>query len=326
MTLLVTGGAGFIGSNFIHYLRKHRPEDRVVCLDALTYAGNERNLVPLTDGSLFRFVKGNIGDEALVEAIFSEEKIDAVVNFAAETHVDRSIMSPEIFVKTNVWGTAVLLEACRRHGGVRFHQISTDEVYGMLSLDPNEASFTEDSPLKPTSPYAASKASADLLVLSYQKTFGLPVTVSRCSNNYGPFQHPEKLIPLMLTRAMTGGVLPIYGKGDNVRDWIYVEDHCRAVDLILRKGKIGEIYNVGARCEIKNLDLVRMLVSAVGEGEDRIVFVKDRPGHDLRYAIDPTKLERELGFYPVISPKEGLERTVSWYRENRSFWEPLTTA
>uniref|UniRef100_A0A7V4CNK4 dTDP-glucose 4,6-dehydratase n=1 Tax=Fervidobacterium pennivorans TaxID=93466 RepID=A0A7V4CNK4_FERPE len=323
MTVLVTGGAGFIGSNFIHYLVEKHPSYRVVCLDKLTYAGNLANLKGILGRDNFRFVKGDICDKELVYQIFEEERPDMVVNFAAESHVDRSIENPDIFLKTNVIGTQVLLDACRKYGVRRFHQISTDEVYGDLPLDRPDLKFTENSPLKPSSPYSASKAAADLLVLSYHKTYNIPVTISRCSNNYGPYQFPEKLIPLMIINALQDKPLPIYGDGRNVRDWIHVRDHCEAIDLILHKGKEGEIYNVGGNNERSNIEVVRTILKEIGKSESLIKFVKDRPGHDRRYALDITKIKEELGWAPSISFEEGLKSTIKWYLENRDWWEEI---
>ena len=288
MTIIVTGGAGFIGSNFIYYMMEHHPEYRIICLDKLTYAGNIRTLEPVLDNENFRFIKLDICDRAGVYALFEEEKPDIIVNFAAESHVDRSIASPEVFLQTNIIGTSVLLDACRKYGA-HFHQVSTDEVYGDLPLDCN-AMFTEDSPLKPSSPYSSSKASADLLVLAYHRTYGLPVTISRCSNNYGSYQFPEKLIPLMILNALQDKPLPVYEQGLNVRDWLYVEDHCKAIDMILHHGKIGEVYNIGGHNEMRNIDIVKMICRELGKSESLITFVEDRNGHDLRYAIDNTKI------------------------------------
>ena len=323
MTILITGGAGFIGSNFIFYLLEHHPEDRIVCLDKLTYAGNLATLAPILNDPRFRFVQGDICDSAVVEQIFIEEKPHFVVNFAAESHVDRSIADPQVFLQTNILGTATLLESCRKYGVERFHQISTDEVYGDLPLDRLDLQFTEESPLCPHSPYSSSKAAADLLTLSYHRTYGLPVTISRCSNNYGPYQYPEKLIPLMFTRAVSDQPLPIYGNGLNVRDWIYVEDHCSAVDLILRKGKVGEVYNIGGNCEISNLVLVKRLLHSLGKSEDLITYVADRKGHDLRYAICSHKLQTELGWHPQTDFADGLRQTIRWYQDHPDWWCPL---
>lgn len=295
MKYLITGGAGFIGTNFIYYMLEKHPENEYVCLDKLTYAGNLANLKKAMEYKNFRFVKGDIGDREFVFSLFEQEKFDIVVNFAAESHVDRSIENPGPFLTTNVLGTQVLLDACRKYGIVRFHQISTDEVYGDLPLDRPELKFKESDPLKPSSPYSASKASADLLVLAYHRTYGLPVTISRCSNNYGPYQFPEKLIPLMIINAMNEKELPVYGAGQNVRDWIYVTDHCEAIELILEKGRVGEVYNIGGNCEKRNIDVVKMIVQKLGKPEELIRYVKDRPGHDLRYAMDISKMREEFG-------------------------------
>lgn len=313
MKLLITGGAGFIGSNYIRYALKEHPEDRIVNLDLLTYAGNLESVCEAAQNPRYSFVQGDIADRAFVFGLFERECFDAVVNFAAETHVDRSIADPEIFVRTNVLGTTVLLDAARAFGVKRFHQISTDEVYGDLPLDRPEMAFTETSPLRPSSPYSSSKASADLFVLAYQRTFGLPVTVSRCSNNYGPRQFPEKLIPLVISRALADEPVPVYGDGQNIRDWLYVEDHCAAIDQILRRGRAGEIYNIGGHCERTNLELVQTLLRMLGKPESLIRFVGDRPGHDRRYAVDTVKLESELGWAPKVDFETGLRRTAAWY-------------
>ena len=315
MTVLVTGGAGVIGTNFIYYWRENYPEDRIVCLDKLTYAANPEALEPVMTCPQFRFEKGDICDRDKVFTVFAEERPDYVVNFAAESHVDRSIEDPEVFLRTNVLGTQVLMDACREYGVKRFHQISTDEVYGDLPLDRPELLFSEESPIRPSSPYSASKAAADLLVQAYHRTYGLPVTVSRCSNNYGPYQHEEKLIPLMITHARKEKPLPVYGEGKNIRDWIYVEDHCRAVDMILRKGKDGEVYNVGGHNERRNIDIVTLICKTLGKPESLITYVTDRKGHDLRYAIDAEKIESELGWKPKMPFEEGLNKTIQWYLE-----------
>ena len=321
MTVLVTGGAGFIGANFIFYMLDRRPEDRVVCLDKLTYAGNPDTLTPAMDHPRFRFVRGDICDRAAVNALFEEERPDVVVNFAAESHVDRSIEDPEVFLRTNILGTASLMDACRTYGISRFHQVSTDEVYGDLPLDRPDLLFTEETPLHTSSPYSSSKAAADLLVLSYHRTYGLPVTVSRCSNNYGPYQFPEKLIPLMISSALRDQPLPVYGQGRNVRDWLYVEDHCKAIDLILRQGRTGEVYNVGGHNEMRNIDIVRLICRELGKPESLIAYVEDRKGHDLRYAIDPEKIRRELGWAPETAFQDGIKQTIRWYLDNRGWWE-----
>ena len=321
MKLLVTGGAGFIGSNFIYYIRKKYPEYRIICMDKLTYAGNIHTLDPIMDDPKFRFVKVDICNRADVYSLFEEENPDVVVNFAAESHVDRSIESPEVFLQTNIIGTAVLMDACRKYGIERFHQISTDEVYGDLPLDQPDLFFTEETTLHTSSPYSSSKASADLLVQAYHRTYGLPVTISRSSNNYGPYQFSEKLIPLMIVNALADKPLPVYGEGLNVRDWLYVEDHCKAVDLIIHRGKIGEVYNIGGHNEKKNIDIVRTICRELGKSEDLIAYVADRKGHDMRYAIDPTKIHDELGWLPETSFEDGIKETIQWYLENREWWE-----
>ncbi len=318
--IIVTGGAGFIGSNFIFYMEKTHPGDRIICLDKLTYAGNLSTLSPLAENENFRFVRLDICDREAVYRVFEEEEPDIVVNFAAESHVDRSIENPSIFLETNILGTAVLMDACRKYGIARFHQVSTDEVYGDLPLDRPDLFFTEETPLHTSSPYSSSKASADLLALSYFRTYGLPVTISRCSNNYGPYQFPEKLIPLMIVNALKNSQLPVYGEGVNVRDWLYVEDHCRAIDLILEGGRVGEVYNVGGHNEMRNIDIVRLVLSELGKPESLITFVEDRKGHDLRYAINPEKIQKELGFTPGVKFADGLKETVSWYLKNQDWW------
>ena len=316
MTLLVTGGAGFIGSHFLRIMREQYPSLRLVCLDKLTYAGSREAIAPLLEDNRFRFVKGDICDGETVFTLFDEERPDAVVHFAAESHVDRSIEDPALFLRTNVLGTGVLLDASRAFGVRRFHQVSTDEVYGDLPLHGGVSPFTEFSPLRPSSPYAASKASADLLALSYFRTYGLPVTVSRCSNNYGPWQYPEKLIPTAIAHALRGESVPLYGSGENVRDWLWVEDHCRAIELILHKGREGEVYNIGAGCERSNRALVGELLALLGLPRDAVVQVPDRRGHDLRYALNAEKLMRETGWRPQVSPERGLALTVEWYRKH----------
>ena len=323
MTIIVTGGAGFIGSNFIFYQLENYPEDRIVCLDKLTYAGNLSTLEPVMNKANFRFVKADICDREAVEKLFEEEHPDIIVNFAAESHVDRSIEDPNIFLETNILGTATLLNACRKYGIKRYHQVSTDEVYGDLPLDRPDLFFTEETPLHTSSPYSSSKAGADLLVLSYWRTFGVPVTISRCSNNYGPYHFPEKLIPLMIANALNDKPLPVYGKGENVRDWLYVEDHCKAIDLIIRNGRTGEVYNIGGHNERTNLEVVKTIIRILGKSEDLIKFVTDRPGHDMRYAIDPTKIRNELGWFPETSFDEGIKKTVDWYLSNRDWWETI---
>jgi len=323
MKYLVTGGAGFIGANFVFYMLENHPEDEVVCLDALTYAGNLETLEPVMNDPRFRFVKGDVADRETVFDLFREEKFDVVVNFAAESHVDRSIEDPGIFLRTNILGTQVLMDASRESGVQRYHQVGTDEVYGDLPLDRPDLFFTEDMPITASSPYSASKASADLLVMAYHRTYGLPVTISRCSNNYGPYQFPEKLIPLMIANALADKPLPVYGTGENVRDWLYVEDHCRAIDMILQNGKVGEVYNIGGHNEKSNLEVVKTILKQVGKPESLITFVGDRKGHDLRYAIDPTKIHEELGWLPTTRFDDGIRQTIDWYLENESWWKNI---
>ncbi len=323
MTIFVTGGAGFIGSNFIFHILKKYPDYRVVCLDKLTYAGNLSTLASVEGNKNFRFVKIDICDRQAVFNLFKEEKPHTVVNFAAESHVDRSIADPEIFLKTNILGTATLMDACREYGIKRFHQVSTDEVYGDLPLDRPDLFFTEKTPIHTSSPYSSSKAAADLLALAYYRTYGLPVTVSRCSNNYGPYHFPEKLIPLMIANALNDKPLPVYGTGENVRDWLYVEDHCKAIDLIIHKGKAGEVYNVGGHNEMRNIDIVKLICKELEKPESLITYVSDRKGHDLRYAIDPTKIHTELGWLPETKFSDGIKKTIKWYLENRKWWEDI---
>ena len=323
MTILVTGGAGFIGANFIYLELEKHPEDRIVCIDKLTYAGNIETLNEAMKSPNFRFVKGDICDREAVFKLFEEETLDIVVNFAAESHVDRSIENPSIFLETNILGTQVLMDASRTYGVKRYHQVSTDEVYGDLPLDRPDLFFTEETPLKTSSPYSSSKAGADLLVNAYHRTFGLPTTISRCSNNYGPYQFPEKLIPLMIANALKDQPLPVYGEGLNVRDWLYVEDHCKAIDLIIRHGKTGEIYNIGGHNEMKNIDIVKLICAALGKPESLITHVADRKGHDMRYAIDPAKIRRELGWLPETMFKEGIQKTIRWYLDNKAWWERI---
>lgn len=323
MKILVTGGAGFIGSNYIYYLLETYPEDEIVCLDLLTYAGNLATLKKAMEYKNFSFVKGDIADEAFVESLFEKEKFDVVVNFAAESHVDRSITDPTIFVKTNVLGTQVLLNAAKKFGVQRYHQVSTDEVYGDLPLERPDLLFTENTPIQPSSPYSASKASADMLCQAYHRTYGMPITISRCSNNYGRFQFPEKLIPLMLIRAQSDQPLPVYGKGTNVRDWLHVYDHCTAIDLIVRKGKIGEVYNIGGNNEKQNIEIVKLILQKLGKSESLISYVADRLGHDLRYAIDPTKITKELGWKPKYCFETGIEETLNWYLANEDWWKSI---
>jgi len=323
MTVFVTGGAGFIGGNFIHYYLKEHPEDRVVCIDKLTYAGNLSTLAPVMDNPNFRFCKLDICDREGIFKLFEEEKPDAVINFAAESHVDRSIENPGVFLQTNIIGTATMMDACRAFGNIRYHQVSTDEVYGDLPLDRPDLFFTEQTPIHTSSPYSSSKAGADLLVQAYHRTFGLPVTISRCSNNYGPYHFPEKLIPLMIANCLNNKPLPVYGEGLNVRDWLYVEDHCKAIDLILHKGRIGEVYNVGGHNEMRNIDIVKLILKELGKDESLITYVSDRKGHDLRYAIDPTKIHTELGWLPETKFEDGIKKTIRWYLDNRSWWEEI---
>lgn len=321
MTVIVTGGAGFIGSNFVFYQLKNHPEDRVICLDKLTYAGNLSTLEPVMNHKNFRFVKVDIADREAVYNLFEEEKPDIVVNFAAESHVDRSIENPEIFLQTNIFGTQVLMDACRKYGIKRYHQVSTDEVYGDLPLDRTDLFFTEDTPIHTSSPYSASKASADLFVLAYYRTYKLPVTITRCSNNYGPYHFPEKLIPLVISRALADESIPVYGKGENVRDWLYVEDHCSAIDLVIRKGREGEVYNIGGHNEKTNLEVVKSILSYLGKPESLINYVTDRPGHDMRYAIDPAKIHNELGWLPATKFEDGIKKTIDWYLDNKDWWQ-----
>lgn len=323
MKIIVTGGAGFIGSNFIYHILNTYPEDQVICVDCLTYAGNLSTLSCAMENPKFRFCKINICDRKAVETLFEEVQPDMVVNFAAESHVDRSIENPEVFLDTNIKGTAVLMDACRKYGIQRFHQVSTDEVYGDLPLDRPDLFFTEETPIHTSSPYSSSKAAADLLVLAYERTYGLPVTISRCSNNYGPYHFPEKLIPLMIINALADKPLPVYGEGLNVRDWLYVKDHCKAIDLILRQGKVGEVYNIGGHNEMRNIDIVKLICKELGKSEDLIVHVADRKGHDMRYAIDPTKIHRELGWLPETKFADGIQKTIQWYLEHRDWWEPI---
>ena len=323
-TIIVTGGAGFIGSNFIFHMIEKYPEYRIVCLDKLTYAGNLSTLAPIMSNPNFRFVKADICDKPAVEKLFEEECPDIVVNFAAESHVDRSIEEPNVFLETNIMGTATLMNACRKYGIERYHQVSTDEVYGDLPLDRPDLFFTEQTPLHTSSPYSSSKASADLLVLAYHRTYGLPVSISRCSNNYGPYHFPEKLIPLMIANALYDSPLPVYGNGENVRDWLYVEDHCKAIDLIIHNGRIGEVYNVGGHNEMRNIDIVKLICKELGKPESLITYVTDRKGHDLRYAIDPTKIHNELGWLPETKFEEGIKKTIQWYLEHKEWWESIT--
>ncbi len=323
MKMFITGGAGFIGSNFIFYMRKTHPDYDLVCLDKLTYAGNLETLAPVMNDPKFKFVRIDIADRKAVYDLFEAEKPDVVVNFAAESHVDRSIENPAVFLETNVMGTQVLLDACRIFGVSRYHQVSTDEVYGDLPLDRPDLFFTEQTPIHTSSPYSASKASADLLCNAYFRTYGLPITISRCSNNYGPYQFPEKLIPLMIANCTADKPLPVYGQGLNVRDWLYVEDHCSAIDLILQGGKEGLVYNIGGHNEMRNIDIVKLIVHALGKSEELITYVTDRKGHDMRYAIDPTFIHNELGWLPETKFENGIVKTIQWYLDNRPWWENI---
>ena len=323
MKIVVTGGAGFIGANFLIHMVKKYPEHEIINLDLLTYAGNLENLTEVEHAPNYRFIRGDIADRKFVFDLFEKEKPDIIVNFAAESHVDRSIEDPESFVRTNVMGTTTLLDACKEYGIKRFHQVSTDEVYGDLPLDRPDLFFTEDTPLHTSSPYSSSKASADLFVMAYHRTFGIPVTISRCSNNYGPYQFPEKLIPLIISRALADEELPVYGTGENVRDWLHVSDHCVAIDLILEKGKVGEVYNIGGHNERTNLEVVKTILKALDKPESLIKFVTDRPGHDRRYAIDPTKMETELGWKPQYVFDTGMKQTIQWYLDNKEWWEHI---
>jgi dTDP-glucose 4,6-dehydratase len=323
MKVIVTGGAGFIGSNFIYHMLEKHPGYEIICLDLLTYAGNLHTLAEAQKNPNFKFVKGDISCRDDVFDLFEAEKPDVVVNFAAESHVDRSIENPGLFLTTNIIGTQVLMDACRKFGIKRFHQVSTDEVYGDLPLDRPDLMFTEQTPIHTSSPYSASKAGADLLVLAYHRTFGLPVTISRCSNNYGPYHFPEKLIPLIITRALGDESLPVYGSGANIRDWLYVEDHCAAIDLIVHSGRVGEIYNVGGHNERTNLQVVKAVLKELGKPESLIAYVKDRAGHDMRYAINPQKIEDELGWRSSYNFEDGIKVTVSWYLEHKDWWKEI---
>ena len=323
MTIIVTGGAGFIGSNFIFHMLKTYPDYRIICLDKLTYAGNLSTLKSVMDNPNFRFVKLDICDREGVYKLFEEEHPDIVVNFAAESHVDRSIEDPGVFLQTNIIGTSVLMDACRKYGIKRYHQVSTDEVYGDLPLDRPDLFFVETMPLTASSPYSASKASADLLAMAYHRTYGLPVTISRCSNNYGPYQFPEKLIPLMIANATADKPLPVYGEGLNVRDWLYVEDHCRAIDLVIHNGRVGEVYNIGGHNEKANIEVVKIILEQLGKPESLITYVTDRKGHDQRYAIDPTKIHEELGWLPETKFEDGIRKTIQWYLDNEDWWKNI---
>ena len=319
MTIIVTGGAGFIGSNFVFHMLNKYPDYRIVCLDCLTYAGNLSTLEPVMDNPNFRFVKESITDRDAVYKLFEEEHPDMVVNFAAESHVDRSIENPQVFLDTNIIGTSVLMDACRKYGIKRYHQVSTDEVYGDLPLDRPDLFFHEDTPIHTSSPYSTSKASADLLVGAYHRTYGLNTTISRCSNNYGPYQFPEKLIPLTISKALKDEKIPVYGTGENVRDWIHVIDHNIGVDLIVRNGKSGEVYNLGGHSERTNLEIVKIILKQLGKSEDLIEFVTDRKGHDLRYAIDSSKVEKELGWERTYTFEKGIKETIDWYLNNEEW-------
>lgn len=323
MVIIVTGGSGFIGSNFIFHMLDAHPDYRIVCLDKLTYAGNLSTLKSVMNKPNFRFVKLDICDRSDVYRLFEEVNPDIVVNFAAESHVDRSIEDPSIFLQTNIIGTSVLMDACRKYGIYRYHQVSTDEVYGDLPLNRPDLFFTEETPIQTSSPYSSSKAGADLLVMAYNRTFGLPVSISRCSNNYGPYHFPEKLIPLMIINCLNDKPLPVYGEGLNVRDWLYVEDHCKAIDLIIHKGRVGEIYNVGGHNEMQNIDIVKLICKELGKSENLITYVTDRKGHDMRYAIDPTKIYNELGWLPETKFEDGIKKTIKWYLDNRGWWEEI---
>lgn len=321
--ILVTDGAGFIGGNFVYYILNKYPEYRIVCVDCLTYAGNLSTLKAAFENPNFRFYKINICDRNAIYSLFEGEKPDIVVDFAAESHVDRSIENPVVFLDTNIKGTAIMMDACRKFGIERYHQVSTDEGYGDLPLDRPDLFFTEETSIQTSSPYSSSKAGADLLVLAYYRTYGLPVTISRCSNNYGPFHFPEKLIPLMIVNVLVDKPLPVYGDGLNVRDWLYVEDHCAAIDLIIHKGRIGEVYNVGGHNEMKNIDIVKIICKVLDKPESLITFITDRKGHDMRYAIDPTKIHKELGWMPETMFKDGILKTIQWYLDNREWWETI---
>lgn len=323
MKVLVTGGAGFIGGNFVYHMLKEHSDYDILCVDCLTYAGNLSTLKEALENPHFKFFKANICDRDGIYKIFEEEKPDIVVNFAAESHVDRSIENPEIFLQTNILGTQVLMDACRKYGIQRYHQVSTDEVYGDLPLDRPDLFFTEETPIHTSSPYSSSKAGADLLVMAYYRTYGLPVTISRCSNNYGPYHFPEKLIPLMIANALADKPLPVYGEGLNVRDWLYVEDHCRAIDLIIHKGRVGEVYNVGGHNEMKNIDIVKLICKELGKPESLITHVEDRKGHDMRYAIDPSKIYNELGWLPETKFSDGIKKTIQWYLDNKEWWQTI---
>ena len=323
MKILVTGGAGFIGSNFCFYMSEKYPKYDLACVDALTYAGNYKTVKPLVDAGKLKFFHADISDRDKIFDLFGKEKFDIAVNFAAESHVDRSIVDPGVFLKTNIIGTQTLMDACRKFNVGRFHQVSTDEVYGDLPLDRKDLFFTEETPIHTSSPYSASKASADLLALAYYRTYKLPVTISRCSNNYGPYHFPEKLIPLMISKALADEKLPVYGKGENIRDWLYVEDHCSAIDLIIHKGRPGEVYNIGGHNERTNLEVVKTILKELKKPESLINYVTDRPGHDMRYAIDPAKIHRELGWLPATKFDVGIKKTIKWYLNNKKWWQDI---
>ena len=323
MKVLITGGAGFIGANFVYYMLNTHKDYDIVCVDKLTYAGNMETLKEALENEKFKFYKADIVDAEEIDRIFDIERPDIVVNFAAESHVDRSILDPQIFLKTNIIGTSVMMDASRKYEVKRYHQVSTDEVYGDLPFDRPDLFFTEETPIHTSSPYSSSKAGADLLVMAYYRTYGLPVTISRCSNNYGPYHFPEKLIPLMIANALNDKELPVYGKGENIRDWLYVEDHCKAIDLIIHKGRVGEVYNIGGHNEMKNIDIVKLVCKHLGKSESLIKFVEDRKGHDRRYAIDPTKIHSELGWLPETKFKDGIEKTIKWYLDNKDWWERI---
>ena len=337
MNIIVTGGAGFIGSNFVFHMLKKYPDYRIICLDKLTYAGNLSTLAPVMDNPNFRFVKADICDREAVDKLFEEEHPDIVVNFAAESHVDRSIEDPGIFLQTNIIGTSVLMDACRKYGIQRYHQVSTDEVYGDLPLDRPDLFFTEETPIHTSSPYSSSKAAADLLVLAYHRTYGLPVTISRCSNNYGPYHFPEKLIPLMIANALADKPLPVYGEGLNVRDWLYVEDHAKAIDMVQEQGRLFETYNVGGHNEKQNIEIIHIIIETLQEmlpdsdprkahiNNDLITYVEDRKGHDRRYAIAPDKIKAEIGWYPETMFKEGIHKTIAWYFEHEDWMNNVTS-
>ena len=325
MKFLVTGGAGFIGSNYMHYVTNKYPEDDFVCLDALTYAGNYNNIKDLENKDNFKFVKGDITDTAFIDELFKEEKFDVVINFAAESHVDNSIKNPRLFLNTNIIGTQTLMDASRKYNIKRYHQVSTDEVYGDLPLDRKDLLFTEDTPIHTSSPYSSSKAGADLLVMAYYRTYGLPVTISRCSNNYGPYQFPEKLIPKVIAKALKNEEIPVYGKGENVRDWIHVIDHNIGVDKIVRDGKVGEVYNLGGHSERTNLEVVKTILKQLGKPESLITYVTDRPGHDLRYAINSTKAEKELNWDRTYTFENGIKETIDWYVNHQDWIKDIET-